>query len=105
MLRPLVKRGLLPDLYAWRDESMTAARFAELCDAAGLACMAQERISWESGRYLLDALSLFTPVGSRWERPPQVARTPWFGAEGRRIAALYAFESDAAVGPPESLRT
>lgn len=105
VLRRLVRRGLLPDLYAWRDETMTAAHFAELCGEAGLVCMAQERISWESGRYLIDALSLFTPVGSRWRRRPHVARNPRFGAEGRRMAALYAFESRGLSRPtPAPLR-
>lgn len=104
MLRRLVTRGVLPDLYAWRDETMTAARFADLCGEAGLACMAQERISWESGRYLIDALSLITPVGSRWARPPRVARNPRFGAEGRRMGALYAFEPGGAVPASDSVR-
>jgi SAM-dependent methyltransferase len=89
----LVRSGALIDLFAWRAESMTADRFAEQCASAGLACVAQEKISWESGLYLIDALSLFTPRGSRWERERRVIRNPLFGQEGRRMARLYAHRS------------
>jgi SAM-dependent methyltransferase len=89
----LVRGGALIDLFAWRAESMTAHRFAELCDAAGLSCVGQEKISWESGPYLIDALSIFTPRGSRWDRPRRVIRNPLFGQEGRRMARLYAHRS------------
>ena len=88
--RPLVDRGVLVDVYAWRAESVTAAGFAAQCEAAGLACIAQERISWEHGAFLIDAISVFTPRGSRWERPLRSVRNPLFRAEGRRMRALYA---------------
>ena len=37
--RPLVDRGLLVDVYAWRAESVTSAGFLELCERAGMACL------------------------------------------------------------------
>ena len=43
--RRLVDRGLLVDIYAWRAESVTAEGFAAQCEAAGLACIAQERMA------------------------------------------------------------
>lgn len=89
----LVRSGALIDLFAWRAESMTADRFAEQCEHAGLACIGQEKISWESGPYLIDALSLFTPRGSQWDRPRRMIRNPLFGQEGRRMARLYAQSS------------
>jgi SAM-dependent methyltransferase len=89
----LVRGGALIDLFAWRAESMTADRFAALCERHGLACVGQEKISWESGPYLIDALSVFTPRGSRWERPNRVLSNPLFGREGRRMARLYAHRS------------
>jgi SAM-dependent methyltransferase len=89
----LVRGGALIDLFAWRAESMTADRFAEMCEAEGLRCVGQEKISWESGPYLTDALSIFTPSGSRWDRPRRVVRNPLFGQEGRRMAKLYARRS------------
>jgi SAM-dependent methyltransferase len=88
--RPLVNRGALPDIYAWRAESVTAEWFADCCQRVGMACVAQENISWERGRFLTDALSLFTPRGSRWERPLAVTRNPHFRREAHRLARLWA---------------
>lgn len=89
---PLIERGLLVDINAWRAESVTAAWFAERCAAHGLSCFAQERITWEHGPYLMDALSLFTPRGSRWDRPPRSVRNPLFRSEAVRMRTLYARE-------------
>ena len=33
----------------WRDQSVTAARFADLCEKAGLHCVGQELVNWEGG--------------------------------------------------------
>jgi SAM-dependent methyltransferase len=82
---PLMKRGTLINLVAWRAESMTAERFAAMCDAAGLACISQERISWQAGRWTIDCLSTFTPRGSRHERPVQVVDNPGFVAEAAGV--------------------
>jgi len=90
VLRPLVQRGLLIDLFAWRAEGITADAFAALCEAAGLACVSQESINWEWGYYLIDTLSVFTRRGSRWDRPRVVMRNPLFRSEARRMASLYA---------------
>ena len=90
LLGPLMHRGLLINLPAWRAESVTAELFAQRCEQAGLACIAQELISWEFGRYVIDAISIFTPHGSAWERPRATARNPGFTAEARRTARLYA---------------
>jgi SAM-dependent methyltransferase len=92
--RPLVKRGALIDVYAWRAESVTARAVAAQCEAVGLACVAQEKITWEhGGPYLIDALSLVTPRGSRWERPRRLTRNPRFHREARRMASYYARSS------------
>jgi ubiquinone/menaquinone biosynthesis C-methylase UbiE len=93
LLRPLVSRGILLDISAWRAESVTAEGFAAQCEAAGLACVAQEKINWEHGPYLTDAISIVTPRGSRWERPRAVLRNPLFRREARRMAGLYAGSS------------
>ncbi|HEY0633245.1 MAG TPA: class I SAM-dependent methyltransferase [Thermoleophilaceae bacterium] len=90
---PLVKRGLLVNVIAWRAESVTAETVAEQCDRAGLACIGQEKISWEAGRYLIDTLSMFTRKGSRWDRPRAVVANPLFTSEARRMARLYAQSS------------
>ena len=87
---PLVNRGAMIDVYAWRAESVTADLFAESCEHAGLSCIAQEKISWERGPYLTDALSVFTPRGSRWDRERAVLSNPLFRREAGRMARLYA---------------
>ena len=91
--RRLVNRGALIDVYAWRAESMTAQAFADGCSAAGLTCVTQERINWEHGPYLMDTLSVFTPRGSRWHRPPVTVRNPLFRAEAKRMARAYSARS------------
>jgi hypothetical protein len=52
--------------------------------------VAQEKVNWERGSYLIDAFSVFTPRGSRWERPRAVVNNPLFRAEAKRMARLYA---------------
>jgi SAM-dependent methyltransferase len=102
-LEPLVRRGLLINLPAWRDETSTADGFARRCEDAGLACVAQEKINWEYGRYLTDTLSVFTRRGSRWDRPRQVRSNPLFTDEARRMARLYAttsFSRDGGAASP-----
>lgn len=84
------RRGWLPDVTAWRDESLTGSRFAEMCRDHGLVCIAQELVSWEHGRWLIDAFSVFTRPGSRWDRPAISDRNPAFAAEGRRMRTLWA---------------
>jgi SAM-dependent methyltransferase len=90
LFHPLVRRGIAVNLSAWRDQDMTAADFRNQCDAAGLSCVAQELVAWESGAYLIDCFSIFTRSGSCWDRPHRLARNPMFVAEARRMARLYA---------------
>ena len=54
---------------------MTAERFREVCEAAGLRCISQEIVSWTTRR-LIDCFSVFTRPSSRWARPNRVAREP-----------------------------
>lgn len=88
-----VRRGIAVNLTAWRDQRMTAAAFRSQCETAGIACVSQELVSWEHGGYLIDCFSIFTPAGSRWERPTRLIRNPMFVAEARRMARLYASTS------------
>jgi SAM-dependent methyltransferase len=96
-LRRLVPIGAMIDIRAWRAESVTAERFAGWCEGAGLACISQETINWESGPYLIDAFSTFTPRGSSWERPLRSVRNRRFRQETRRTAQLY---SRTSFRPP-----
>ena len=96
----LVERGVLPDLIAWRAETVTAKVFSDLCERVGLRCVVQEEISWRRGFHLIDALSAFTPVGSQWDRPPRRTRNPLFRVEASRIASTYSRTSfERAVIP------
>ncbi|MEA2606703.1 MAG: hypothetical protein QOI00_1460 [Chloroflexota bacterium] len=90
LLPRMISRGLAIDVVAWRAESVTGERFAAACRDAGLHCVSQELMSWEHGPYLIDAISIFTRPGSRWDREPEVLRNPFFSAEGRRMRRLYA---------------
>ncbi|GAC1316761.1 MAG: hypothetical protein NVSMB25_03080 [Thermoleophilaceae bacterium] len=87
--RRLVRAGALLDVYAWRAEDVTAEVVAEQCRSAGLACISQETFNWEHGSYMTDALTAFTPRGSRYERPCELARNPYFRREAVRVARLY----------------
>ena len=98
--RPLARRGAILDVYAWRAESGSAARFAAHCEQVGLACVAQEKINWEAGPYLTDALSLVTPRGSRWDRPRKLRRNRRFRSDARHIASVYSAESFPGAGAP-----
>jgi ubiquinone/menaquinone biosynthesis C-methylase UbiE len=94
--RALIIRGLAVNVHAWRALSATGEQFAQSCKDAGLAPIGQERIAWEFGRYLTDAISLFTPRGSRWERPNVVTSNPDFIAEARLVAAAQAIYARAS---------
>jgi SAM-dependent methyltransferase len=96
---PLVRRGALINIPAWRAESVTADSFAGQCERAGLACITQEKINWEHGRFMIDTLSTFTRRGSRLERPRQVVSNPLFTSEARRMARLYAGASFSGAAP------
>lgn len=89
-LRSLVQRGAVVDLFAWRAESVSADIFAEACDRAGLACVSQEKINWENGYYLIDAISIFARKDASWARPRRVVHNPLFRQEAKRMARLYA---------------
>lgn len=86
-LRPtLIKRGMIVNLHAWRAVTPTATAVARACEPNGLACIGQELIAWEYGRFLTDTISLVTPLGSCWERANVVVENPCFIAEARRLA-------------------
>jgi SAM-dependent methyltransferase len=89
MLGGLIRRGAVINMPAWRAESVSAELFAAQCEQVGLSCISQEKINWEHGRFMIDTLSVFTPRGSRWDRPREVIRNPFFTDEARRMSRLY----------------
>src|SRR6185312_7239158 len=84
-----------------RARSVSAARFRELCDAAGLCCVAQELSNW-SGPRLIDCISVCAPPSSKWAvDEPQVVRNSHFVHEARSVraaASAYAGKPGAAAG-------
>jgi SAM-dependent methyltransferase len=93
LVGPLVRRGLVINVVAWRAQSVSAESVAQQCEHAGLACTGQEKINWEHGRHLIDSLTLVAKRGSRWDRPREVVSNPMFVAEATRMARLYARSS------------
>lgn len=98
----LTSRGVLVNSYAWRAESVTSRVFSELCRRAGLTCVTQEQINWQYGRHLIDTISVFTPRGSRWERPPLVVDNPRFMAEASRLVHVSKLYGLARFGDPSA---
>jgi ubiquinone/menaquinone biosynthesis C-methylase UbiE len=80
-----------PGFDHWRGTSVSARRFEQLAEDAGLACAGQEIVNWLGGR-MIDCMSLVTRPGSRWQRPNTVVHNPYFMAEAAssaRAARLY----------------
>lgn len=78
----------------WRAFSMTATRFKELAEQAGMHCIAQELIEWSIGRQI-DAISVVTLPDSRHDRPHRVIRNPAFMGEARSIRLANSVYSTA----------
>jgi ubiquinone/menaquinone biosynthesis C-methylase UbiE len=99
----LERHGLLPQDF-WRAHSMTAQRFEQLCAGAGLACIGQELVTWNS-RILTDAFSMFTFNDSIWARPNRVFKNAGFMRAvnyGRQLAQHYARSSYGLAPGPRS---
>jgi SAM-dependent methyltransferase len=76
----------------WRAPSVTAGRFEQLCDQAGLHCVGQELVNWEGGVLLLDCMSVVTRPGSQWDRPNRVVKNRLFRMQARatrRSSSVY----------------
>ena len=71
----------------WRDLTMSAPVFDELCSAAGLRCVGQELVNWEIEQ-LNDCFSLVALPGSRFERPNVVVENPRFMDEAAALGAV-----------------
>lgn len=84
--RMLFKYGIL-DNDGLRAISMTAELFERYARQAGLQCISQEIVNW-NGRRLIDCLSIFTPMGSKWTRPYKALKNPDFMGEARYVRKL-----------------
>lgn len=85
----------------WRDPTVTASVFVELCERAGLQCTGQELVNWGGGILLLDCISVVTRPGSHRDRPNQVVRNRMFRSEARSIRrSAAAYVDDQASRQP-----
>jgi hypothetical protein len=87
----------------WRADSMTAEKFREQCESAGLVCVSQEIFNWW-GSPLSDCFSVFTEPGSRWARSHRVLVNDHFIEEAHALSQMMQLyttasfeEVDAAV--------
>jgi len=86
----LMKKRIL-DRGHGRALSVTAKKFQEFADKAGMQCISQEIMSWWSRR-MIDCFSVFTPKGSVWTRPNKIIRNNDFVKEANyalRLAEVY----------------
>lgn len=97
LLRRLVDRGVLLDVFAWRDPTVDVAAVESMAWRHGLRCVSQEELTWEHGRYLTDAISILCRPGSRWDRHRQVLRNRRFRRTAHELARLYAGRSGVSA--------
>lgn len=84
-----------------RAPSMSAARFAKLCEQAEMHCVGQELVNWGGGVFLIDCFSMVTRPRSRWDRPNRVVKNRLFRAEARAIrrsSSVYDIPRPAGQG-------
>lgn len=75
----------LPNIAAWRAESVTAAAVASACEAAGLCVMRQELINWCDTVCLVDCLTTITRRASAHAgAPAELVSNPHFMGEAVR---------------------
>lgn len=90
---PALRGAMTRTELAWWDHararSVTAQGLRSLAAGVGLSCPTQELISW-GGHRLIDAISILTRPGSRWDQDTTVVVNRNFTAAARstRVAAL-----------------
>jgi SAM-dependent methyltransferase len=96
----ILRRAGLIDWHQSRAPSMSAGRWVELCEAAGLVCVGQEIINWAKPQFT-DCISLVARPGSRWARPNVVVRNPHFMAEAGSTKSLSEIFTSLSRGGSE----
>lgn len=85
-----------------RAESVSAARFADLCEQAGIHCVGQELITCGGAPILFDCISVVTRPGSRWDRPYQMVKNRLLLAQARSIRLARLVYGAAPSAAPET---
>lgn len=83
----LAKVGIIEKDYHWRARSMTADKFRAFAEEAGLQCISQEIINWETKR-LIDSISIFTKKDPYKYEECKVIRNRNFTKEVKQIQYL-----------------
>lgn len=63
---------------SWRSLDMTAQKFREYVEEAGLQCISQEIINWPGKKRLVDCISVFTTKDSLWLHQNKIMRNKDF---------------------------
>lgn len=86
---PLIRRGVLLDVNAWRSAAVSALDVRRICQNSGLDLISQELFVWRYGPYLTETISVMTPPGSSWSRSLQKRWNFRFRNEVERLAEVY----------------
>ena len=87
--------GLSEKSLHWRAASMTAEKFYDYADAAGLHCLSQEIVNWHTRR-MIDCMSIFTKKESIWASDYHMILNAKFRNEAaylKSLAELYSSEA------------
>ncbi|MEK7484879.1 MAG: class I SAM-dependent methyltransferase [Planctomycetota bacterium] len=95
--RILAKAGWQDVQDHWRAQSMTAEKFQQFAQNAGLCCIRQECVNWGSKR-MIDCFSIFTRRGSKWVTPNQIFRNRHFMKEAATVTQLAQIYSSQTFG-------
>jgi hypothetical protein len=79
---------------------MSAARFVEFCESAGLECIRQELVPWGS-KHLIDCFSTFALKGSSRARPLRQIINARFMEEAARIREIACVDQQGRQGVRE----
>lgn len=87
--KPLAAVGMVEQTGHGRARSMTAERFRQSATDAGLACVGQELVNWNTKpSHLIDCFSIVTREGSKFHRPHALTINGDFMREARKVRAL-----------------
>lgn len=81
----------------FRAQSVSADTFVEAARAAGLVCISQELIAWNSA-HLIDCISVVVPSGSMRARPLRRMSNPYFLLE--KVSAAHVSYTYRGMDPP-----
>jgi len=94
------ERKLVPSSHG-RAPCMSASKFREHAEKAGMHCISQEKVNWGSKR-TIDCLSTFQKTSRRMHGPVMTLQNPHFMGEAQylgQLARLYSQSDDVTRSP------